>query len=1162
MSVPPAPPPPPTFALANTEKPSLNKSEQRGRNALLSDISKGKRLKKAITNDRSAPVLGRKNALPVHEVSRTALGGHQAKVPLALPPGVCPTRSLSAPQLPSLPARHPGLPPPRAQICLPSAPPPLTSRPPLPRHLCVPPQCCPLPAPPPPLTSRPPLPRHLCGPAQCCPLPVTKEKKPSLLLQWPPQPPALPSKPANATVCQTITQHRNNLLPSFPPVPQEQKHPPRPPKKSQSFAGHDRPHPVRSRPLPPLPNDRPAPGTSLDSWEHRFTFHHVTDLPQPEAYVPGPKTYPSSFVKRYAKGAISSPMWLRSCKKANPGSLRATMDDTSVVFSQKLNLSAGSNDTSPSAMSIDKLLPALLECFGIILCGYIAGRANIITPTQSKGLGNFVSKFALPALLFKNMVLLDFGDVIWPFLWSILIAKVSIFCVVCVLTLLVANRDSRFSKAGLFSIFATQSNDFALGYPIVEALYRNTHPEYLQYIYLVAPVSLILLNPLGFALCEVQRWQSNHEQPRSKLQVAGTVALQVSRNPIVFMVVVGLAAHFLLGRKIPPFMEQFVDGLANSFGGAALFYLGLTMVGQMRRLTRSTVVALILLITAKLLVMPLVCRDMVEVLDWGNSSALNHSSLANYAFLYGVFPTAPSVAIYAAHYGMELEVVTSGMVISTFLSAPIMYVSAWLLTIPSMEPSLSVAALQTVSFDISIISLVALVWTIAVMFLSKKFKRLPHLFTVNMLVAQLLACIGMITWNFTVEQGNFLGQTLTFTLLYGSLYSTYVWPGLIALSLVFMRKKGELKISPGFVVIAGWGVPCFVVGILLIAGQWSPESIDSAFFYGTSQIITTAVVLFCSIVLAGGSLISLSREYRTLRRGSASDTPEDTRPLSEPEDQIPPPTVEPPLSAEGINGVCQMCDCVPPQPMPDMIVSTNMIDAPHNQPGVCGTRCESSGCLLVQEEESRRDSDTQVARHALLCLLLLVSLLANLSSCLWWLFHQEPGRLYLELQFFCVILNYGQGFISFGLFGLDKHLIILPFKKRVTRLWRGRGGADDPSPSRLPEEVRLTCTQFTRYHQEQCIRDIVQRKRCGERSVASTFLGSDLVEWLMRVGLARDRGEAVVYGSRLHEGGVLQHITHNYCFQDDNLHYRFTDRTTPHAPHGHDRPGAYRDDAD
>lgn len=121
-----------------------------------------------------------------------------------------------------------------------------------------------------------------------------------------------------------------------------------------------------------------------------------------------------------------------------------------------------------STMSIDKLFPALVECFGIILCGYVAGRANIITSSQAKGLGNFVSKFALPALLFKKMVQLDFGNVIWPFLWSILVAKVCVFAIVCVLTLVVSSPDSRFSKAGIFSIFATQSNDFALGYPIGE----------------------------------------------------------------------------------------------------------------------------------------------------------------------------------------------------------------------------------------------------------------------------------------------------------------------------------------------------------------------------------------------------------------------------------------------------------------------------------------------------------------------------------------------------------------------------------------------------------------------------------------------------------------------------------------------------------------------
>lgn len=44
--------------------------------------------------------------------------------------------------------------------------------------------------------------------------------------------------------------------------------------------------------------------------------------------------------------------------------------------------------------------------------------------------------------------------------------QVTVFVLVCVLTLMVASPDSRYSKAGLYAIFATQSNDFALGYPI------------------------------------------------------------------------------------------------------------------------------------------------------------------------------------------------------------------------------------------------------------------------------------------------------------------------------------------------------------------------------------------------------------------------------------------------------------------------------------------------------------------------------------------------------------------------------------------------------------------------------------------------------------------------------------------------------------------------
>lgn len=427
------------------------------------------------------------------------------------------------------------------------------------------------------------------------------------------------------------------------------------------------------------------------------------------------------------------------------------------------------------------------------------------------------------------------------------------------------------------------------------------------------------------------------------------------------------------------------------------------------------------------------------------------------------------------------------------------------------------------------------------MLLSRKFCRIPHMFTINLFVAQLLACVGMISWNFVVKAESFLGHILSFTLLYSSLYSTYVWPGLISLSLLLMRRSEEVKVRARLALIAGWGFPVLAVSVVLLSGERMPNTIDSAFFYGKTQVICTSVVLCVCIAVCGVSLALLSRQiqdYETLERSSRSDSEEDLIPACDTHTQS---TVEQPSTAGSINADCQMCECecARVQPMPDMITSTRELSSTSS--GQCGQRCASTRCLLVEEEQKeadRQNTDIQTTRHVLLCLLLTVSLLANLSSCLWWLFNEVPGRLYLELQFFCVVANYGQGLMSFAFFGLDKHLIISPFKKRLVSLWQG--WSQEVTCSAPSEEIRLTCSQFLTYHREQCIRDIVHKKRCGERSSTETFLGSDLVRWLKSVGLAIDNGEAVAYGSRLLEGGAIQHITNEHGFQDEALHYRFT----------------------
>lgn len=65
----------------------------------------------------------------------------------------------------------------------------------------------------------------------------------------------------------------------------------------------------------------------------------------------------------------------------------------------------------PSGEEFTSLYPAIVECFSIILLGYITGRAGWISSTQTRGLNFFTSKVALPALLFSNMATLNWDQV-------------------------------------------------------------------------------------------------------------------------------------------------------------------------------------------------------------------------------------------------------------------------------------------------------------------------------------------------------------------------------------------------------------------------------------------------------------------------------------------------------------------------------------------------------------------------------------------------------------------------------------------------------------------------------------------------------------------------------------------------------------------------------
>lgn len=72
---------------------------------------------------------------------------------------------------------------------------------------------------------------------------------------------------------------------------------------------------------------------------------------------------------------------------------------------------------------LSNLYPALIECFGIILLGYVAGKFNLVSDTESRGLATFVGTFALPALIFSSLCKLDLAAVQWNFLLGVAAAK-------------------------------------------------------------------------------------------------------------------------------------------------------------------------------------------------------------------------------------------------------------------------------------------------------------------------------------------------------------------------------------------------------------------------------------------------------------------------------------------------------------------------------------------------------------------------------------------------------------------------------------------------------------------------------------------------------------------------------------------------------------------
>jgi malonate transporter len=212
--------------------------------------------------------------------------------------------------------------------------------------------------------------------------------------------------------------------------------------------------------------------------------------------------------------------------------------------------------------TLDPILGAVIPIFGLVACGYLAGRFRLVTQASSEALNQFVYAFALPAMLFIAVYRGSPDEILSGyFLLAVLGATLG--------TALVGFFVSRYlnnagpAESTMRALNASFANTGYLGIPLVTAAYGDRAA-------LPAALATVATNIISFALAIV--CLELFVKPRSggvRRALSG-----VARSPLIWPIALAIVL-VSLEVKVPLPVERFTTLLAAAAGPCALFAIGL-----------------------------------------------------------------------------------------------------------------------------------------------------------------------------------------------------------------------------------------------------------------------------------------------------------------------------------------------------------------------------------------------------------------------------------------------------------------------------------------------------------------------------------------------------------------------------------------------------------
>jgi predicted permease len=291
------------------------------------------------------------------------------------------------------------------------------------------------------------------------------------------------------------------------------------------------------------------------------------------------------------------------------------------------------------------VLDAVLPVFGLVGCGYLAGRLGLVTQASSLALNQFVYAFALPAMLFIAVYRGSLEEILsGGFLLAVILATLG--------TALVGFLLSRWSQATLAestlrALNASFANTGYLGIPLVTVAYGERAA-------LPAALATVATNIVSFALAIVLL--ELFVEPRRggvHRALAG-----VARSPLIWPIALALACVYL-NIKLPLPVERFATLLAAAAGPCALFAIGL-FVSQLsiRAGVRASWQTTLLKLVLHPILMALLAYQLLSIDPFW----------AKVAVVCAALPLGATAFVLAQRYKLLEAETSTGAVISTVVS--------------------------------------------------------------------------------------------------------------------------------------------------------------------------------------------------------------------------------------------------------------------------------------------------------------------------------------------------------------------------------------------------------------------------------------------------------------------------------------------------------------